>query len=305
MARSTFRSRRSYDLVCVVSRRNRRWILDAVALELARYFPGSVKFHYSLRHLPKGDNYFISHYSLFPPLMKRYSWLKERRTFVFFTHPTESLAQILNDLKECTRLISMSTLHAVQLQRLGFPPERLSIAVPGADPRMFRSHHRGGGAVGFCSAYYPRKSPSRLMEIVRSLPDMEFILLGRGWNRSPYSRDIESLQNLTYAEASYGEYPNYYDKMDVFVSPSLLEGGPVPLLEAMMSNVVPVATRTGFAPDLIQHGENGFLCDIHFSIDEMSELIERARRLDIDVRKTVEHLTWEAFSLSVQEIMFG
>jgi glycosyltransferase involved in cell wall biosynthesis len=91
--------------------------------------------------------------------------------------------------------------------------------------------------------------------------------------------------------------------MDIFVSTAKLEGGPIPLVEAMMCNVVPVASKTGFAPDLIIHGENGFMFDINSSVETICELIEQAYKVKTDVRKTVEKLSWENFSLEFQKLL--
>jgi len=68
----------------------------------------------------------------------------------------------------------------------------------------------------------------------------------------------------------------------------------------MMSNVVPVATRTGFAPDLIRDGENGYLCEIDAPLATIASLIDRALANTQDVRGTVEHLTWRRVSELVQ-----
>ena len=37
----------------------------------------------------------------------------------------------------------------------------------------------------------------------------------------------------------------------------------------MMSNCVPVASKTGFCPDIINHGQNGFLFDINAGYKEV------------------------------------
>ena len=66
-----------------------------------------------------------------------------------------------------------------------------------------------------------------------------------------------------------------------------------------MANVVPVATRTGFGPDLVRDGENGFLCDVDAPIAAFAGLVEQAYALDGDVRSTVDHLTWESFGRRV------
>jgi glycosyltransferase involved in cell wall biosynthesis len=113
------------------------------------------------------------------------------------------------------------------------------------------------------------------------------------------------LLNFEYVETEYEMYPRYYRQMTVFVSVSFLEGGPIPLLEAMMGNVVPVASRTGFAADVIQHGKNGYLFDPHAPIEEVCELIEAAFSLTTDVRSTVLRYSWEAFAREVNRKFDG
>ncbi len=103
-----------------------------------------------------------------------------------------------------------------------------------ADPILFTGHERGNGAIGFSSAYYERKNPERILGIIRALPHRKFILLGKGWKQSRLGAEISSLRNLESVETSYADYPAWYAKMDVFVSASDLEGGPIPLIEAMM-----------------------------------------------------------------------
>ena len=107
---------------------------------------------------------------------------------------------------------------------------------------------------------------------------------------------LQALPNVEYVEAPYEDYPGLYARMDVLLSPSRLEGGPIPVIEAMMSNIVPVATRTGFCPDVIRDGENGFLFDAGASAVHIAALIERAYALPADVRAGVEGLSWRAFA---------
>ena len=46
------------------------------------------------------------------------------------------------------------------------------------------------------------------------------------------------------------------------VVPARQEGGPKALLEAMASGVPLVTTRVGQAPELVEHGSNGWLVDV-------------------------------------------
>jgi len=55
---------------------------------------------------------------------------------------------------------------------------------------------------------------------------------------------------------------SYLNRMDVFVIPSLSEGCPNGLLEAMAAARPIVATRTGAIPEIIRDGESGLLVDV-------------------------------------------
>jgi len=55
------------------------------------------------------------------------------------------------------------------------------------------------------------------------------------------------------------DIPELLASADIFVLPSLWEGLPVTLLEAMASRIPVVATAVGSNPEIIRHGENGFL----------------------------------------------
>lgn len=91
-----------------------------------------------------------------------------------------------------------------------------------------------------------------------------------------------------------------YRGSDIFVLPSLTEGQPQTLLEAMAFGVPIVATRVGGIPHLIQDGENGLLIN-PFSSRAISEAVKRLigdsrlrRRLVSNGLSTVKKHTLEA-----------
>lgn len=294
------------DLALIVSDRNRGWVLETICREIASRHPGRTLLHYSVRDLPRARAYFFSHYSLFDACVRRNPLLRFRRTLVFFTHPSHPRAEssrVARQLEKATAVLSMSSVHAEGLVADGVPMERVHVLLPGTDPDRFVPHHRdGSGAVGLSSAYYPRKNPDGVAAIVRALPGRRFLLVGKGWSAWSGFESLRSEPNFTYVEPRYDDYPRYYAAMDVFVSASTLEGGPVPLLEAMMANVVPVSSRTGFAPDLIDDGRNGFLFDVDAPVEVVCELVERAYGLEANVRATVEDRTWERFVADVRAV---
>lgn len=293
------------DLCLVVKDGSRGWILEAVCREIAAHFDGRAEICGRLDRLPRARGFFFSHYHFYLAALKHNPHLWDSRCAVWVTHPKEEARDfggpaVIRALSR-TNVVSMCSMWRDLLAELGVPRERLRVSLAGADPGLFPGHARGGGRVGLCAAYYDRKSPDRIVELVRAMPHRSFTLMGRGWDACPGFADLLRLPNFDYRQGSYADYPAFYRSLDVFVSLAALEGGPVPLIESMMSNVVPVATRTGFAPDLIRDGENGFLCDVAAPTAAVAALVERAFAVTADVRATVEQLTWRRFSRLIQE----
>lgn len=308
-----------YDLVFVIDERNKGWILDAVCKEIAKYYDSSYNFSYAYYYpgnkvfsystelsLPSAKAYFFAHYSYFAVCLRLYPLLWERKSFIYYTHPKGIMSdeEFVYVMSKCTQVICMCSQFANRLVNCGLTPQKVTYVLGAADPEIFQPHRRSGhGVVGFCTAYYPRKNPERILEVVKLLPHHKFILLGKNWEQYEKFTELISLTNFSYIEAPYEDYPQYYSKMDVFVSPAKLEGGPIPLIETMMCNIVPVASLTGFAPDIITHGENGLLFEIDSSAEEIAKLIEQAFVIKTDIRTTVEHLGWKNFSLQIQKIL--
>jgi len=296
-----------YDLVFVVFGFARDWILEAICREMAAYFSFKYCFHYTETSLPPAKAYFIAHYSFLPACLKLNPHIWKSQILVWHTHPREDLGisndELIYALNKATNVLCMCSQFAQMLVNQGVHSSKVTYILGAADPQMFLPHQRFNGAVGFCTAFYYRKEPDRIFNIIKMMPHRKFILLGKNWSKYERFSEMQALPNFTYVEAPYSDYPQYYAKMDVYVSPAKLEGGPIPLVEAMMCNVVPVATNTGFAPDLIVQGENGFIFDLDSPVEEICELIDKAFQIEGDVRKTVEHLSWEYVSLEIQKLL--
>ena len=299
------------DLVFVVHPGFRGWIIDGIAKEIARHFPGRCCIHYSLKSMPPAKAYFFAHYATLVDGYKFNPVLWRKKVFTWYTHPRSDLGgisadEILYVLKQPNIVFCACRQFVDLLRSKGVASDRTTSVLGGADPALFPTHARGNGKVGFCSAYYERKGPERILAIVRRMPHRNFLLVGRRWERYSGFADLRACPNFEYVEADYRDYPALYAQMDVFASVATLEGGPIPLIEAMMCNVVPVASRTGFAPEVIRHGENGFLFDTDAPIEVVCGLIDQAMALSGDIRATVLHCSWEAFSAKMVTLMgFG
>jgi glycosyltransferase involved in cell wall biosynthesis len=67
--------------------------------------------------------------------------------------------------------------------------------------------------------------------------------------------------------------PAYYSLMDVFVHPSLRDGMPNALLEAMACGVPVIATPVGGVLDVVRNQENGMLAPVN-DVDALADAIQ-------------------------------
>lgn len=294
----------SVEWAFVIHSNARGWILDAICQEIGSRQPSSWKVVAHDEPPPTARNVFFSHFSLLDVFDRKYPGsLSAGNVFVWYTHPREerpeAIARNLELFNNITKVIFTCEANRKLWIDRGLSPDKAVVVLGAADPVLFRRHERGGGAVGLSSSFYERKNPDLLLEVVKALPHREFILLGRHWNRYARFEEMLAQPNFTYMNAAYRDYPRIYSTFDVFLSISSLEGGPIPLIEAMMCNIVPVASSTGFAPDLIADGSNGFLFDIHDGSSKVADLIEKAFALRVDVRETVKDYSWDRFSAEI------
>jgi len=290
--------------IFVVHQANKGWILDAICREIGSRQPESWQVVYNPPQLPPARNYFFSHYSLYLKHFRRTPGLFEQSgSFIWYTHPRDKAPreakELLQAFEQATRVIFTCSMNQDLWLRRGLHPDKCRVVLGGADPDLFQGHDRGRGVIGLSSSFYERKNPDCLLQLVQLLPHRQFHLIGRKWEHYALFEEMRAAPNFTYLTIPYEEYPEHYRKFDVFLSISTLEGGPIPLLETMMCNAVPVASRTGFAPDLIRHGSNGFLFDIDAPAEDIAPLIEAAFSLNANVRETVVKYDWTSVSRNI------
>jgi glycosyltransferase involved in cell wall biosynthesis len=313
----------AFDIVFILHVSGRGWILEKICRQIAEQSGESYTFVYSERNdsitapIPRASKYFFAHYAIYVHALARHPELHAGSLFVWFTHPDFSKGVGIEDLvyalQQADLVFTANAQHASALEVMGLPKSALRTIYGGADPQQFRHKERGQGKVAFVGAYYERKQPDKMLEVISSMTDTEFMLLGpsnqsvenKGLLWSNYERysELVNLPNLEIVETTYDEYAKYFGNIDVYVSLSRLEGGPIPLIEALMANAIPVVTRTGFCEEIIQHEENGLLLNIECSSDEISESIRQAVKMENNVSAGTEGLSWASFGASISSEM--
>lgn len=113
-------------------------------------------------------------------------------------------------------------------------------------------------------------------------PDSILNLIGSGAlekQTEDYVKELGLGNNVLFLGLKANVYP-FLNSADIFVLPSLWEGMPISLIEAMASGLPIVATRVGGVPDMIEDHISGLLVDVN-NEDIAAALIELASNAEL------------------------
>jgi glycosyltransferase involved in cell wall biosynthesis len=153
--------------------------------------------------------------------------------------------------------------------------------------------------VGFVGRLEPVKGCSLFIksipEVAESYLDSYFVVVGDGTERKSLESLVRELgiENRVYFCGFRDDPTNVFQSLDLFVLPSLNEGIPLAMLEAMSNEVPVVATSVGGIPEVIKDKVNGLLVPSQ-NVDALAESMlealnnsnETAKRV-IEAQKTI------------------
>ena len=213
------------------------------------------------------------------------------------------------------------TVSKYSAEVLGAPPERTSVIYGGVDTSRFFPEGRSRSGVLFVGRLTPHKGVDRLL---RALPKAaELTIVGTAGHdlRPPESGYANWLRQLAGEDerrvrflgaVSDPELLDLYRRTAVMVLPSVEEtcyGKPIRIsellglsvLEAMACGAPVVASRLGGVPEVVRHGDTGFLAapgdvdDLRRQLEEVLGDPALARRLGDNAHQlVVERFTWDA-----------
>ena len=225
------------------------------------------------------------------------------------------------------RVITVSEFSRRQVvQTLGVSPDRIEVVpngidarfAPGAGDHVRLRHGLGDGPVAlFLGGLKPRKNLALLLdawrEVARARADVRLLVAGVGPLESSLRRRAVALGlggRVVFAgRIAEAEKVGYYNAADLFVSPSSLEGFGFTVGEAMSCGLPVVVSDRGALPELVVHGEGGFVCR-HGDAGELARrlllllgdalLRRRFGRFNRD--RVDRHFRWERASRRVWDI---
>lgn len=133
--------------------------------------------------------------------------------------------------------------------------------------------------VSYAGRLSPEKGIKYLLESCARLTEwgvpVKTVLLGEGPQRGELEAfaDERGIRHSTVFAGFQADIEAWLPAADVFVLPSLTEGTPIALLEAMSLGIPVIASRVGGVPDVVSHGVHGFLCEAGNS-QELARLLK-------------------------------
>lgn len=222
----------------------------AITLSIShRPKPGMDIYHYHRAHLEKG----------FQP-----------RSVVTLHHDLNDTNPWLHRFKIETHLSAVGKIVCLNLSQIKYFESRglrqIALIPHGVNKHVFTQHKRsmpsGRLQIGIISKRYQRrvKGEAYLFELVKRLnPDyVAFTLIGEGREVEYYYLKTLGYEVSFYECLAYAQYNQLYQYIDILMIPSLYEGGPASVPEALYTRTPILAKRVGMAADVILEGQNGF-----------------------------------------------
>lgn len=177
-------------------------------------------------------------------------------------------------------VLVLSESQRSELLRRGIgAPEKMHVVPLGLELERFLATPRRGGRlrrelgvpdstllVGTVGRLVPIKGYTYLLHAVREVADavggsLAVVVVGDGPLRQvlEVEADHARIGHLIKFLGWRSDVAQVYSDLDVFVQPSLNEGTPVSLIEAMAAGTPVVATRVGGVPDVVDDGCSGLL----------------------------------------------
>ncbi|WP_426279028.1 glycosyltransferase [Chryseobacterium sp. S-02] len=152
--------------------------------------------------------------------------------------------------------------------------------------------------IGVIARLTYQKNPLLFVEIANKIkqifPFVEFSILGAGLHdhlKEEVWQLIEryNLKNQfkIFEWGSFGSAEEYLKTLDIFLMPSVFEGLPFSLLEAMNENVLCITSKCDGCCDVINNNENGFSC---MDLENYVEAVKKA----VNFKEQSQHLRVQA-----------
>jgi glycosyltransferase involved in cell wall biosynthesis len=241
---------------------------------------------------------------------------------------TYTSKQIIEAMNFADKILSVSEDLKLHIVNLGINEEKVHVVPNGVDTKKFKpagkAHARNllnlpqdKNIVLFVGALRKIKGVDYLIEAAENFvdPNTDLFMVGRDDGlRKNLEKRAHELKIADYIKftgpVNHDDIPLWISASDILVLPSLSEGRPNVVLEALACEVPVVATNVGGIPELMVDGETGYLVpaksprELSRKINKLLEDKNRRENMGKLGRKSIiqKGLTWEAHAKMTVDI---
>ncbi|MEM2292785.1 MAG: glycosyltransferase [Nitrososphaerota archaeon] len=184
---------------------------------------------------------------------------KRGRLLYYLSRVAEKLIYHFSD--KIITTTESDALYIIQTYRI--PKVKVRVIPNGVDIHLFRPMEgipKQNDRIIFVGRLVEQKNVLSLIEAVKDLKDVELYICGAGpLEEEIRRRNVPNVKLL--GVIPQRTLPIELNKSEIFVLPSLYEGHPKALLEAMACGLPVIGSRVEGIRELIKDGVNGLLCD--------------------------------------------
>ena len=192
-----------------------------------------------------------------------------------------------------TERMRIDLLEGLHSKRIACPPidiaSKIQVVPNGVEIRRRRDFE--GEKLLYVGRLTRKKGVEYLISAMKLVRDVDLLVVGDGPDRDRLERMALGLRVEFVGQIAPDRIYQYLMQAKILILPSLYEGMPNVILEAMAVGVPVIATRVGGIPDLVKDGETGLLVEPG-SVDELTQGIKKLIE-DDDLRKKLANNSFE------------
>lgn len=221
---------------------------------------------------------------------------------------------------DATRVVCLTKSDALEVQKLGCPHEKIRIVPNGVDAEKFKPcEETVDNLIFWGGRFVPQKGLEHLIKalnlVAKEKPQVKLLLTGDGPLFSKIycmAKNFGLEKNVIFkGRVARDELPALIGTASVCVLPSLKEGMPYALLEAMACGKAVVGSDISGINDVITHGVNGILVppkNPKALADALIQLLEDKglrRKLGWNARQLmVEKYSWQMIAEKIEKVYY-
>jgi len=234
---------------------------------------------------------------------RRFPWRPAQSIGLWFTHKERELTSYeIECLRECTVVFVHSDRARTELREIGIV--NVVVTVGALRLERFKESPETGNHVVWVGTPHQRKRPDLLLEVAKLLPNISFLVLGKGWRESNRWNELKYLTNVEYREIVGPLCSEDFKGCGIYLMTSEIEGGPMPLMESVAAGLFPICTDTGFVNEIFEIiDEKPVIIPLNseiisLKIIEVLETIEQGKSLN---SSRIFEFTYERLASSIYE----